>query len=232
MSLVRNPYSRMVSLYLYNRFGPYESFDHFIRQWHDDVMYYYRKQRLCDDHYTPSHALPQVEMTHYKGKQLVQCIIKSEEVKYLSSNSVDEKEFLEQHPDLRELPPVVREAFNGLPHVNARKYSKKWWDYYNQDTLNTVYALYETDFYVFGYSATIEQRPDLKSPVDLVSSEASDDKFYGSVKGMVRNTALQSETARKARSCLIKECYLEKVKSVKVSGLSNAGRNGTLSKMD
>merc|ERR1711907_926203 len=35
LAIIRNPYARMVSIYMYNRFGPWESFSHFVRTWYD-----------------------------------------------------------------------------------------------------------------------------------------------------------------------------------------------------
>lgn len=32
-AIVRNPYSRMFSIFKYNRYGSLESFDHFVREW-------------------------------------------------------------------------------------------------------------------------------------------------------------------------------------------------------
>ena len=34
MAVVRNPYARMVSLYMYSRFGTLETFDTFVRRWY------------------------------------------------------------------------------------------------------------------------------------------------------------------------------------------------------
>ena len=83
MAIIRNPYSRMISIYTYNRFGEWESFSHFIQDWYHNVCKYYRADRICDEWYTPCHAIPQFEYTHYNGTQLVKSIIKQEELKYL-----------------------------------------------------------------------------------------------------------------------------------------------------
>lgn len=83
MAIIRNPYSRMISIYTYNRFGEWESFSHFMRDWYHNVCQYYRANRECDEWYTPCHAIPQFEYTHYKGTALVKSIIKQEELKYL-----------------------------------------------------------------------------------------------------------------------------------------------------
>jgi hypothetical protein len=83
MAIIRNPYSRMISIYTYNRFGEWESFTHFVNDWYHNVCRYYRTNRICDEWYTPCHAIPQFEYTHYQGKPLVKSIIKQEELKYL-----------------------------------------------------------------------------------------------------------------------------------------------------
>lgn len=83
MAIIRNPYSRMISIYTYNRFGEWETFTHFINDWYHNVCKYYRANKECDEWYTPCHAIPQFEYTHYQGTQLVKSIIKQEELKYL-----------------------------------------------------------------------------------------------------------------------------------------------------
>jgi len=45
-AIVRNPYSRMVSLYLYNRCGEAESFGAFVRRWHAEHL---RRRAAHDD---------------------------------------------------------------------------------------------------------------------------------------------------------------------------------------
>lgn len=162
MAIVRNPYSRMVSIYMYNRFGRHESFSHFLKSWHK-LMYAYRTKGETEEWYTPCHAIPQFEFTHYEGKQLVQSIVKQEELKLLKTK--EGKEIADiQDSSVSDLPDPVRNALLGMPHSNQRKTKEKWFDYYDQDTLNLTYELYKKDFVVFGYSPELEQRPDLKSP--------------------------------------------------------------------
>lgn len=163
MAIVRNPYSRMVSIYQYNKFGPLESFPNFCRDWYRRIFYAYRQSAEMDEWYTPCHAIPQFEYTHYQGKQLVQSIVKQEELKYLKTIE-DRPKAVEQDCTVADLPAPVRDALLGMPHTNSRQTSKKWYDYYDQDTLDLVYKMYQHDFVVFNYSPELTQRPDLKPP--------------------------------------------------------------------
>ena len=69
-----------------------------------------------------------------------------------------------QDSTVADLPDVVRRALLGMPHTNQRKTVKKWYEYYDQRTLDLVYEMYSEDFTVFEYSPVLEQRPDLKEP--------------------------------------------------------------------
>jgi len=84
-AIVRNPYARMVSLYMYNRFGPWESFSHFVRSWYNETIKDYREHGEMEEWYIPCHAIPQFEFTHDANgtKQLVYSVVKQEELKYL-----------------------------------------------------------------------------------------------------------------------------------------------------
>jgi len=174
LAIVRNPYARMVSIYMYNRFGPAESFPHFIRSWYNSTMHFYRANGEKEEWYTPCHAIPQFEYTHAKdGKeQLVHSIVKQEQLKYLKCLKKD-KQTQKQKEDakdprnfttIRDLPDTVRDALLGMPHENKRSTQTPWYDYYDQETLNMTYEMYHKDFEVFGYSPTLEQRPDLETP--------------------------------------------------------------------
>lgn len=68
LAIVRNPYARMVSVYMYNRMGPAESFSHFIKSWKNDAFKYYAQRGEMEDWYTHSHAIPQFEYTHIQVK--------------------------------------------------------------------------------------------------------------------------------------------------------------------
>jgi hypothetical protein len=192
LAIVRNPYARMVSLYMYNRFGPMEPFKHFVKSWHRNTFHAYRERGEMEEWYTPCHAIPQFEYTHSnRGKeQLVQSIVKQEQLKYLkhvreyqqqrsddssddfsnASSSAssepgqrdieDDKNFT----SIRDLPDTVRDALLGMPHENKRRTETPWYDYFDQETLNLTYEMYRKDFEIFNYSPKLEQRPDLEVP--------------------------------------------------------------------
>mmetsp|Transcript_20148 Transcript_20148/g.50139 ORF Transcript_20148/g.50139 Transcript_20148/m.50139 type:complete len:421 (+) Transcript_20148:128-1390(+) len=88
-AVVRNPYARMVSIYMYNRFGACESFSHFVRSWYHHTIKDYRERGEMDEWFTPCHAIPQFEYTHDLNgtKKLVRYMVKQEELKYLKKIS-------------------------------------------------------------------------------------------------------------------------------------------------
>ncbi|KAL7541382.1 hypothetical protein ACHAXR_010864 [Thalassiosira sp. AJA248-18] len=162
LAIVRNPYSRMVSIYGYNRFGAGESFPTFVRRW-KKLMRHYIERGEKEEWYTPCHLLPMFEYTHFNGKQLVQSVVKQEELKLLKTKD-GAKEAMKTDSTVSDLPDLVRDALLGMPHTNSRKTSQKWFDYYDQETMDLTYEMYARDFEVFGYNTTIEQRPDLVAP--------------------------------------------------------------------
>jgi hypothetical protein len=168
LAIVRNPYSRMVSIYLYNRFGPLESFPSFIKTWYK-IMKPYRSTRETEEWHIPCHAIPMVEYTHdFEGKQLVHSVVKQEELKLLHFK--EDKNSFQSEPQAADssvshLPEIARQALLGMPHENKRKTSKPWWEYYDQASLDLTYEMYEPDFEVFGYSPILSKRSDLRSPV-------------------------------------------------------------------
>lgn len=85
LAIVRNPYARMVSIYMYNRFGPCETFSHFVRSWYSRTTKDYRERREMKEWYTPCHAIPQFEYTHdlNGATKLVHYVVKQEELKHL-----------------------------------------------------------------------------------------------------------------------------------------------------
>uniref|UniRef100_A0A448Z5D3 Sulfotransferase domain-containing protein n=1 Tax=Pseudo-nitzschia multistriata TaxID=183589 RepID=A0A448Z5D3_9STRA len=95
-AIVRNPYARMVSLYMYNRFGPWESFSDFVRTWYDRTIKDYREHGKMEEWDTPCHAIPQFEFTHDANgtKQLVHSVIKQEELKCLKKASKTGSDFV------------------------------------------------------------------------------------------------------------------------------------------
>mmetsp|Transcript_44165 Transcript_44165/g.64933 ORF Transcript_44165/g.64933 Transcript_44165/m.64933 type:complete len:409 (+) Transcript_44165:138-1364(+) len=178
MAIVRNPYSRMVSVYMYNRFGEFESFSSFVERWYK-LSRHYRERREMEEYYTPCHLIPQFEFTHFQGKQLVQSVVKQEELKLLKTKDEAQKA-IAAGSSVADLPGPVRNALLGMPHNNARSTKKKWWDYYDQETLNITYEMYKKDFQIFEYSPKLDKRPDLKS--------ARPTKLDTSVQSMRRNS--------------------------------------------
>jgi hypothetical protein len=203
LAIVRNPYSRMVSIYGYNRFGSCESFPAFVRRW-KRLMRPYAEAGEKEEWYTPCHLLPMFEFTHFEGKQLVQSIVKQEELKLLKTKAGAE-EAIRADSSVSDLPDLVRDALLDMPHANARKTTRKWYDHYDQETLDLTYEMYREDFAVFGYSAALGQRPDLRRPATARPSLAgfSRDSFkapggarrsqaplFGSVRSSVRQDML------------------------------------------
>lgn len=175
LAIVRNPYSRMVSIYGYNRFGEGESFPAFIRRW-KKLMKHYLERGEKEEWYTPCHLLPMFEYTHYNGKQLVQSIVKQEELKLLKTKE-GAQEAVKVDSSVSDLPDLVRDALLGMPHTNSRKTKMKWYDFYDQETLELTYEMYGMDFKVFGYSSAIPERPDLMPPCQDRRSQLSASKF-------------------------------------------------------
>jgi len=163
LAIVRNPYARMVSLYHYNRFGRWESFQHFVKDWHKRVFRPYRDNGELEEWYTPCHAIPMFEFTHFDGKQVVRSIVKQEELKYLKTVE-GTPVAVAQDSTVADLPDIVRKALLGMPHTNQRKTAMKWYEYYDQRTLDLVHEMYAKDFVVFEYNPVLEQRPDLNEP--------------------------------------------------------------------
>lgn len=126
-------------------------------------MRHYIENGEKEEWYTPCHLLPMFEYTHFNGKQLVQSIVKQEELKLLKTKE-GAQEAIKVDSTVSDLPDVVRDALLGMPHTNSRKTSKKWFDYFDQETMDLTYEMYKKDFEVFDYDSAIQQRPDLKPP--------------------------------------------------------------------
>lgn len=202
MAIVRNPYSRMVSIYMYNRFGPYETFSHFMQGWYK-ALKNYRETGEMEEWYTHCHCIPQFEYTHFEGKQLVQSIVKQEELKYLKNKDTRDLAAKEDSTVL-DLPDTVRDALLGMPHDNKRTTKKSWYDYYTQETLDMAYRMYKLDFDVFGYSPILSQRPDLKSPVPRAYTTTPKLPLqHPGLERMQRNSSSSSGTNQVERHSLI-----------------------------
>mmetsp|Transcript_17298 Transcript_17298/g.33980 ORF Transcript_17298/g.33980 Transcript_17298/m.33980 type:complete len:555 (-) Transcript_17298:287-1951(-) len=162
-AIVRNPYSRMVSVYMYNRFGPLESFKSFTKRWCKHKLKKYHETGSTSEWDVYCHALPMFEFTHLDGEQIVKCIIKQEELRTLWYPGLTIRSRRHQKR-LAEIPPKVAEALQGMPHSNSRKRSKPWHDYYDQELVDLVATTYALDFFYFGYDINVPNRPDLKPP--------------------------------------------------------------------
>ncbi len=149
-SIVRNPYSRMVSMFHYNQ-RPCESFAHFVRAFHRDYRDIYLGKRSCECADIYCHILPMHEYTHVDGVQVVACVIKQEHLKQLVASDWEDSG----------VPDDIARALDGIPHANRRARKDAWQHYYTQETMNIVYDMYARDFELFGYSPIIEGRPDL-----------------------------------------------------------------------
>ena len=206
LAIVRNPYARMVSLYHYNRFGRWESFEHFVEDWHKRVFKPYRERGELEEWYTPCHAIPMYEFTHCHGKQLVRSIVKQEELKYLKTVEGTPRA-VERDSTVADLPDVVRKALLGMPHTNQRKTVMKWYEYYDQRTLDLVYDMYAKDFVVFKYSPVLEQRPDLKEPQQHLMEEENLEHLmrdsWSSAGFEDRRDSIEKSVLSAAPDCLI-----------------------------
>jgi hypothetical protein len=168
-----------------------------------------------DEWYTPCHAIPQFEYTHYQGVQVVQSIVKQEELKFLKTKE-DSAKAIEQDSSVADLPDPVRDALLGMPHTNARKTTKKWFEYYDQETLDLTYEMYQHDFKVFNYSPELTPRKDLKPPALYRLAKESRDleqqqtpKPRPRLQGMLRDSKRMSEAEKSIRSNLLKKSSRE-----------------------
>ena len=156
-SIVRNPYSRMVSIYMYNRMGPLESFPHFVKEWQKKIKVF-QETGNTDEWNIYCHVLPQYAYTHDRdGRQIVQNIIKQEDLKTMKTDKAK--------PYFSLLAPRVLQALHEMPHSNRRKRPKPWQEYYDAETMKIVHDMYERDFDQFGYARTIPKRSDLPESI-------------------------------------------------------------------
>mmetsp|Transcript_6864 Transcript_6864/g.7854 ORF Transcript_6864/g.7854 Transcript_6864/m.7854 type:complete len:451 (+) Transcript_6864:176-1528(+) len=155
-SIVRNPFSRMVSVFEYNkRLG--ESFEHFVTDFHSRCLNRYHGKGQTDSWDIYCHVIPMHAYTHINGKQVINTIIKQEQLKRLVAS--DWKGV--------NVPPKIQKALTGIPHANRRVRKIAWHQYYNQATMDMVLEMYAEDFDIFGYEKTIPNRPDLAPRVEV-----------------------------------------------------------------
>jgi len=161
-SIVRNPYSRMVSMFEYNK-RPLESFENFCRKFHADYWNIYIGKHTCECKEIYCHILPMFEYTHMNGEQIVSCVIKQEHLKTLVASNWEDSG----------VPKNVQDALTGIPHANKRTRKVAWQKYFTQETMNLVYNMYRKDFEIFGYDTAIPGRPDLVLSTDAVNESTS-----------------------------------------------------------
>ena len=150
VSIVRNPFSRMVSIYEYNK-APFQTFDNFVDRFHKRITKLYEQYPLRDDDkefditrtdawYHYSHELPITAFTHKNRQQIVACIVKQEDLKNIDAISPES------------LPDLFREKLTGIPHDNSRQKKRPWAEYYDKSTYSKVLKMYRQDFELLGYS--------------------------------------------------------------------------------
>jgi hypothetical protein len=84
------------------------------------------------------------------------------------------------------------------PHTNSRETGQKWWDFYDQETMELTLEMYGMDFEVFGYERTIKQRPDLVPPKKDRSIMLEMSKY----DGFSRNSSLGTDGIRLSQRSL------------------------------
>lgn len=148
--IVRNPYARMVSIYLYNRF-PCETFPSFVQEWIS------RSSRNNDMDPEYCHVYPQTAYTHYKGTRCVRYILRVEDLKNgpRCKNVCTTKGIYEEEA----IPLWLADCIHNVPHTNHRAspHKQPWQSYFAGDTQlqQLVYETYRSDFETYGYPSGI-----------------------------------------------------------------------------
>lgn len=185
-TIIRNPFSRMVSIYMYNRYIG-ESFEHFVENWYKKWQKYSDLKNKNDPEYSDEwnvycHVLPQLEYTHMNGSQLVKYIIKQEDLKSIIKG---ETKHCISNGECDDLPNSILDALIKMPHSNKRKRTKPWQDYYNKRSYKLVLEMYAKDFELFGYPTNIAGYPFLGEQTEPIKinhlSQKTDDSSDGSV---------------------------------------------------
>jgi hypothetical protein len=166
-AIVRNPYARMVSVYMYNRLGRCESFPVYIQRCYRAYLKLCAKGqwgtlRGSGEWGVFCHRLPAHAFTHDREKQLVGHVVRMEEIALLSpqlASRAAAPRILHRDPKQPELPPVVRRAILGMSRTNARPLQKPWQEYYDPHTAALVLEMYRRDFELFGYPTAVPPPP-------------------------------------------------------------------------
>lgn len=177
---VRSPFSRMVSLYTFNRrpwpqlrpgnwFGG-ETFDEYVRSFHAEHMDKYVGKGIIHNYDMYCHLMPMHEFTHRGGVQMVPNIVKLEQVReiprfalfllpslclpYLLTQVAAQ---MSQVGEREDLPDGVKRYLTELPRRNARTKKKDHWSSYysNPETVALVLEMFRQDFDIFGYSTSL-----------------------------------------------------------------------------
>lgn len=136
--IVRNPFSRMVSLYLYNT-QPYESFETFVHVWQTNMV-------KGNVHYC--HMYPQHAYTHFNNtsKQAVQYVLRQEHLAQYATP-------IQNDVFGNRIPQTILDVISNLPQTNIRnkKKNKSWTAWYTPFLENKVLQMYKRDFELFSY---------------------------------------------------------------------------------
>ena len=134
----RNPYSRLVSIYNYNKF-PFESFNAFVKRLKKTREQFIKSKKAKIEKNIYCHFLLQKDYIFDENEnQLIENIFKLEELNSLTTENCSKK-FLE--------------VFKNLKKRNTRKLKKKTWlEYYtNPKIKEMVFEIYKDDFEFFNY---------------------------------------------------------------------------------
>lgn len=184
-SFVRNPYRRMISLWLYNRFGVLESFPTFVHRWHAHHLMLREKgewdmPRYGGDWSTYCHRLPCHVFTHGdSGERLVRYVIRLEDMQLLQGDAGKMPETLEKM--LEQMAAVGKEkAMNECAAAcaasgrNARPLgSMPWQKHYTPELAIMVHEMFAKDFEIFGYDPATPVPPE-PEPVKMEGSKPSE----------------------------------------------------------
>jgi len=157
-AIVRNPFSRMVSIFRYNKM-PCESFKSFVKSWKKKLQAY-EVNGNTEEWNVYCHVLPMHAFTHHSGEQLVPHIIRQEDLKVLKRPDGMRTEFFRSK--FSQIPKKVLEALRDMPHANKRSTEQPWFDLYDQETMDLVLEMFTKDFVHFDFETWISKRPDLK----------------------------------------------------------------------
>mmetsp|Transcript_10651 Transcript_10651/g.20954 ORF Transcript_10651/g.20954 Transcript_10651/m.20954 type:complete len:525 (+) Transcript_10651:822-2396(+) len=169
-AIVRNPFSRMVSVYRYNQAHSCESFAHFVKEWRKKFTVF-EMTGSTEEWDVYCHVLPMHSFTHFRGQQLVPYIIRQEDLKIIKRRDGQETDLYQSR--YADLPEKVIYALTNMPHTNKRaSKGPAWYDLYDQETMDVVLEMFAQDFVTYGYETTMPKRDDLKPKYTLAQLTA------------------------------------------------------------